>query len=323
MRERLSQIMNMSNKEVITFTEVVTPHRTSIAADIPDGSERGIYVYGFTDGTWYVGKSTDVRRRHAQHIHEYEKETPPLVIEKMHWAPLERDDVSLDLAEAQTIAAMERKGFSLRNIMLTGRPRGNGPAIVSSGAAQGIVIPWQRENRPTSGVSFSYEENPAMLSKFKKFASLPKAAEILHILQTYVKETVPAPSESAGKLWVATALPSTSTGTRRCCISVQNAETLVIYEERRWGKDVLCGFINVKRREDGQLPRGVKMTSGDYGTLPECITLHFRTLEKMTRALKDNVVLDCCYRANSELMRRGPSMYRRFNNPYLTEAILG
>ena len=38
--------------------------------------------------------------------------------------------------------------------------------------------------------------------------------------------------------------------------------------------------------------------------------------------LKDETALDCCYRANAELMGRGASMYRRFNSPYLVKDIL-
>jgi hypothetical protein len=37
--------------------------RSPIAGDLPDDSCRGIYVYDFGDGMWYVGKSEDVRVR--------------------------------------------------------------------------------------------------------------------------------------------------------------------------------------------------------------------------------------------------------------------
>lgn len=38
--------------------------------------------------------------------------------------------------------------------------------------------------------------------------------------------------------------------------------------------------------------------------------------------LRQPRTLDCCYRANAELMRRGASMYQQYNNPYLVEDIL-
>jgi hypothetical protein len=49
---------------------------------------------------------------------------------------------------------------------------------------------------------------------------------------------------------------------------------------------------------------------------------HTSWSSSLERLLKDETALDCCYRANAELMRRGASMYRRFNNPYLVKDIL-
>ena len=45
-------------------------------------------------------------------------------------------------------------------------------------------------------------------------------------------------------------------------------------------------------------------------------------MQEAEKLLRKERTLDCCYRANAELMRRGASMYRRYNNPYLTQAIL-
>ena len=55
----------------LSFKMLEIDGKASIATDLCDGDVRGIYAYEFTDGTWYVGKSTDVRTRHVQHMHEY------------------------------------------------------------------------------------------------------------------------------------------------------------------------------------------------------------------------------------------------------------
>ncbi|WP_165044592.1 hypothetical protein [Adlercreutzia sp. ZJ138] len=304
------------------FVEIATPDRDSISGDFTSDNCFGIYVYRFTDGMYYVGKSKDVRDRHVQHKHEYAKEEPLRVIERMWWAPVQGDVQQLDFAETQVIAALESKGYSLRNVMKTGRPRGNDVVMVDTGDSWGVPIPWEREKLPKRKSTFLFNEDAAKLDQFERLAKLSEFEHILDILQTYVNATIAAPSDTAGKIWIATALPSTGRGQRLCCVSVQNAETLVIYKDKHWGRERVCGFINVKKPEGGYLPRGIKRRRGSYKSLPNSFRLCFRDLDSMRRALDKDVVLDCCYRANAELMRRGVSMYGRYNNPYVVKAII-
>ena len=70
------------------------------------------------------------------------------------------------------------------------------------------------------------------------------------------------------------------------------------------------------------MPAWLKKRRAEYGTLQNCVMLRFDGMREADRLLHDKRALDCCYRANAELMRRGASMYRRFNNPYLVREIL-
>lgn len=77
-----------------------------------------------------MGKAKDVRRRHAQHVAEWRREDPPLVPVRVLFCEVGGDDRELDDAETRAIAAFERDGRDLRNLMKTGRPGGAGDLVV-------------------------------------------------------------------------------------------------------------------------------------------------------------------------------------------------
>lgn len=293
----------------------------SISTDLSKDDAFGIYAYEFSDGTWYVGKSIDVRHRHVEHMHEYRHMNPPLLPVRMYWSIIRGTEQELDYAETNAIAGFEAKGYQLRNVMKAGRPRGDVEVIVDTGVGWGTPIPWERENLPSSVREFTFEPDDGKLKRFQRLSRMDCYPELIALLRYYVASTIPAPADTAATLWVVTALPSTSKGARLCTVSCQNAETLVILKA-----DADCeephGFVNVKKPEGGRLPLWLKRERNEYGTLPKAHSLWFDSLEEAGRLLARRTALDACYRANAELMRRGASMYRRYNNPYLTQAIL-
>ena len=306
----------------LRFKPLEIDGRESISTDLADEQAFGIYAYEFTDGMWYVGKSIDVRKRHVQHMHDYRHEDPPRVPKQMLWAEVHGDERQLDYAESQAISWFEQRDYPLLNVMKTGRPRGDMEVVVDTGAGWGVPIPWEREDIPPSTRQFAYEEDPGKLKRFRKLQSDEGYAQIMGILRKYVRETIPAPADTAGSLWVATALPSTNGSNRLCCISCQNAETLVILKGEPFGLDAPWGFVNMKRNSRGKLPKRRWHFRTSYGTLSNAYRIETDDLASLERLLDDETTLDCCYRANAELMRRSTSMYRRYNNPYLVEAIL-
>lgn len=132
----------------LSFKEVEIAGRVSIGTDLTDDEARGIYAYEFSDGTWYVCKSVDVRDRHVQHMHEYRHMDPPLHASKMLWATVSGTDQQLDFAESEAIAWFESKGYDLRNKMKTGRPGGSLEVVVDTGEGWGVPIPWNRDRIP-------------------------------------------------------------------------------------------------------------------------------------------------------------------------------
>lgn len=84
------------------------------------------------------------------------------------------------------------------------------------------------------------------------------------------------------------------------------AETLVVRKGDDYDPRPL-GFVNMKLPEGGKLPTWQDCGVPDYGTLPNAIAMRFDTLEEGERLLHAEHALDACYRANSELIRRGAS----------------
>lgn len=312
---------NIFNTYHLHFRSINIEGKCPLSADIDNNEARGIYAYEFTDGSWYIGKSIDVRKRHVEHLHEYKQRDTPLVLRQMLWASLPHaTERQLDHAETKAIAHFERKGYQLQNVLKTNRPKGNAAIVVDTGGGFGVAIPWDRTHLPKSKKVFTFQDDASKFERFQKMQNRSDFNEVLMLLSTYVEKTIPAPADTAGLLWVATARPSTGNGSRLCCISCQNAETLVLVISNSGKK--IHGYLNMKRSEDGKLPYRWKRVKGRYKTLPNCYHLFFGNLDSLAQYLKNKDVLDCCYRANAELMRRGVSLYKRFNNPYLTKAIL-
>lgn len=160
----------------MTFRELRLDGGRSIACDLPDDGCRGIYAYELSDGTWYVGKSVDVRARHQQHLHEWRHANPPIEPVRMLFSEVRGSDYELDEAETRAIAAFERKGLSLRNLMKTGRPGGAGNLRIEVVGGFGVEVPWERSKRPrASSVSCGAgPQNHAknMLGRYKKACPL-------------------------------------------------------------------------------------------------------------------------------------------------------
>lgn len=181
----------------MTFRELRLDGGRSIACDLPDDGCRGIYAYELSDGTWYVGKSVDVRARHQQHLHEWRHANPPIEPVRMLFSEVRESDYELDEAETRAIAAFERKGLNLRNLMKTGRPGGAGNLRIEVVGGFGVEVPWERSKRPCAS-SVSCGAGPQnhtknMLGRYKKLAHSSWWPELLRVLSGYVRETIPAP----------------------------------------------------------------------------------------------------------------------------------
>lgn len=306
--------------------------RPSIAADISEGHRRGIYIYRFADGRYYAGKSEDVVERYVQHRHEYRHAEDCPVVEAMWFSEVPGEDgTELDGDETAVITALEARGLDLVNLMKTKTPGGVGDMEIGEAPFAGLRLPWNRSQRsrigsvPADTEAFAPYESEGKKKRFDRLASKYYWPNLLPLLQRYVEESITAPDRTAGVLWTATAFPAVSKAKvpRILCLSSGNVKTLVLFEKR----GIPCGFMNVREDKTRGAVLSQEITSSDvvrvdYGTARDIRRLYFDDLRQLSELLDDVGVLDCAYRLNVEMMRKGPTMYRRFSNPWLMCALL-
>lgn len=312
----------------LRFRSVAFEGKQSVEDAVKEAGRSGIYAYEFTDGTWYVGKSKNLPKRHIEHVHEYKHRNPPLTIKSMFFAPVSpRSAEALDRSETDAITWFAEKGYELNNVMKTSLPRGSRPVEIDTGMGFGVDIPWTRRNRPRlTGTRQLTTENgfaKEKLVRFERLKGLPYWDELLESLTRYVSELIPAPEKSYGTLWTLTALPSKRNGNRTlCCLSCGNLETLTLFDV----SGDCCGFANVKLERHlamfRRLPCGVEGYEADYRAARGVTTFSFDDLDGLARLMDREWFLDASYRLVAELMRKGPSMYRKYScDPFADEVI--
>ncbi|WP_433569976.1 hypothetical protein [Tractidigestivibacter sp.] len=84
-------------------------------------------------------------------------------------------------------------------------------------------------------------------------------------------------------------------------------------ENLSWG-------LRTRRRSAG-LPNGTQLQITSYGVASDVTSVYFGSLEELRRLLYNEYVLNCCYRLNVEMMRKGSTMFSRFNNVELVAQI--
>lgn len=109
----------------------------SLASCFAGGQSRcGVYRIRFSNGDAYCGQTKNMVTRFNKHHRTYDD------IVAVEFFPMPKED--LDEAERALISESERD-TSLRNIMLTGRPRGEGDALFVSVEGKTIKLPWNKE----------------------------------------------------------------------------------------------------------------------------------------------------------------------------------
>ena len=333
------------NAAELDFKHLTIDGKSSIAGDISDVDARGIYVYKFEDGTCYVGKSEDVRKRYVQHAHEYRHMKGSPKVAEMLFAHISGDNPEvLDRAETDAIAWFGSHGWDLRNIMKTDLPGGAGEMVIGADKF-GVPVPWDRRDIDHGAtVSYKFDDDEAKRRRFEELERFEIGLEVEKCLGAFVRALIPRPAVGAGILWTVTALPSTARRTRAATLSCQNLEVLVI------GRDG-SGFINGKDVPDEKLEECIKhdmapmkragwrfrgntivapngqsarrlARPAEYANADNVFSLEFENLDQLNLLLRDPLTLLWSYRLVAELLRRGPSMYRKFNNPYLAAKVL-
>lgn len=326
------------NVDGITFRSLKLDGERSIAADLPDGACCGVYAYEFDDGTWYVGKATDVRRRHVDHLHEWRHDEPPKRAVRILFAELPANDPGLlDRAETRAIHAFVDAGYDLTNVMKTSSPRGARAVRVSIDGTFGVEVPWSRAERESAKVDRAKARDLSALKtrdarkRLDWMMGHDGADELVRLLGKLAAEALPSPAATAGVLWAATARTRGNGLERLCCLSVGNVEVLTAFP----GKHRISGFVNMKAKErdvDGSLrearfPAALKRAGfraglAGYRAADGVLRVDFWSLDELSRILERDDVLDHVYSLAAELVRKGSCMHAGRGNGQLMERVL-
>lgn len=315
----------------LLFHSIDVDGRESVAADLPPERRRGIYLYRFADGKWYVGKSENVVARYVQHRHEFRHSAGRPTVQTMWFAEIPGSDAAeLDEAETLAIATLEEQGYDLTNLMKTKTPGGHDEIVVTETPCAGVRLPWNRSERPrkSSATAIRLETSARedeKLERYEELSSLDCWPQLRRLLSEYIDETIPAPNATSGILWVATALPSPSSKALRRLVTIScgNVETLAVFSSQ----EGIFGFVNAREDEQGNLQltqawRENRAERVSYGSAKDVTRVWFDGLNDLAGLLENEEILDCSYRLNVEMMRKGPTMYRRFCNNRLIDAML-
>ena len=155
--------------------------------------------------------------------------------------------------------------------------------------------------------------------------------ELINAAASYVGSAIPWPSRTEGRFWTATAMATTGKRKdwrRLVTISAQNAEVLVLGEVTTNAGSSVEGFINIDKNVTGieswirQRRLKARLGAGTYGTIGEVGRIEFSGTTAVAALLTDDGPVGKSAKTLAlNLMRKGPSMYSRFHNDHLADAI--
>lgn len=306
----------------------------------PKQSRTGVYRLNFANGEAYCGQAKNVLIRYSKHRRTWDD------IESIDFFPV----ALKNLNEAEQLLITETEAVkSLRNKMLTNRPRGDEVVEIVTSTGSTVALPWERAR--AKGATESYAD--AVDPKLAELLRHPFFLEVRSVVGWYIAKTIPDPAGTAGQVWTSTCLPSTNRTKdehRLLCISCGNLETLFIVastdfetsdafisvrlnvalmdnperfhdpEGKQWQDEVDPDVIHSTGRwlvlESAY--RGERVTSLVFGlnTFAEIIdgSIEFPSFDEL---------VEKAYELNVRLMRRGGStMYTRFHNRNLAHLLL-
>lgn len=327
MSESKEMKLGSSVKLVFRSIDGSIPSAASLA--LPAEERRGIYLYEFTDGTAYVGRSIDMARRLSDHRHDYRHDPRHPNIRQAHFAPVSDDvtDAELDDIETRAIHWAEQHGFDLINELKVNRPGGSADLAVILDGGAAPLLPWDRARR-TNMLEPAALPAPTKSQKqrYSRFLATPALSSLMDDIGRYVAETIPEFASLAGTRWSITAFPPRANrpyddAVCAACITCGTLEALIIWTD---GTNIY-GRINCKR------PEGDRAFKPFYPSLPGhnfyraaegIVSYTFWNRPAFERMLKDKRLLDWCYRLNVEMMRKGTNPQARWTNPSLTSDVV-
>ncbi|WP_449371788.1 GIY-YIG nuclease family protein [Arthrobacter psychrolactophilus] len=290
-----------------------------------EDSKTGIYVLSFANGDRYVGKSVNVVNRFSTHRRRWPD------ITHIAFRPFSIEELSL--REREVLAAVEQGGYRVRNLDLAGRP--GGESLLNLVMEEQAQVEWLESNASEPLDSPRYLEaarRAAGLARFQTLSQRDDFPELLSAVAQYVAVSLPWPSQTEGRFWTVAALASTGRSPswrRLISISAQNAEVLVIGEATESGVKTIAGFINLELSAHSTIQTWLQRQSlnavcrsRQYGTIGDVCHMEFTGIDTLRALLQEGAPIGQAARTLAlNLMRKGPSMYTRFHNHHLADAI--
>lgn len=291
----------------------------------PEDSRTGIYILSFANGDMYVGQSLNVVNRFGSHMRRWDD------ITHLAFRPFLSEE--LDLREREVLVSVEQRGYRVRNLDLAGRPGGDSLLnIVMEEQAQAEWLESDASEPLDAPRYIAAARRVAGHVRFQELSSRNDFPELLACAASYVSTALPWPSQTEGRFWTVTAMASTgrtSTWRRLIAISAQNAEVLVIGESSVRGAAVIEGFMNLDKSASNGVHHWLRQQDLDtysqistYGTIGDVYQLGFTGLQTLSRLLEEgSPIAQPAKELVLHLMRKGPSMYTRFHNDHMADAI--
>ena len=291
----------------------------------PEDSRTGIYILSFSNGERYVGQSLNVVNRFGSHRRRWGD------ITHLAFRPFLPEE--LNLREREVLNSVEQRGFRVRNLDLAGRPGGDSLLnIVMEEQAQAEWLGSDASEPFDAPRYVDAARRVSGLARFQELSSRNDFPELLACAAAYVHSVLPWPSQTEGRFWVATAMASTgrsSSWRRLITISAQNTEVLVIGEVDTKGATHIEGFMNLHESASRGVHRWLRQQDLDtyvqassYGTVGNVYRVQFTGLRRLSQLLHEgSPIVRPAKELALNLMRKSPSMYIRFHNEHLADAI--
>jgi hypothetical protein len=206
------------------------PHHVQGRASIADlfrlGKRCGLYILHFANGEIYAGQALDVTRRYVQHRKVHGD------IEEISFRRVAKD--RLNDEERALIWALEQSGQRLRNITFTSIPKGESDFdLIMSVEEQ------DRWLKDRSYIDFggSRVVDPELRRKysrkFESFAAMPRSSEVIDVLRSYIRTSIPAFRRGEVSFWCISCMPGRDVYAR-INIYWQEVLTVFIVENELW-----------------------------------------------------------------------------------------
>ena len=290
----------------------------------PEDSLCGIYVLTFKDGMRYVGQSRNVVTRFASHRRRW----PDITAIAFKAFPCEE----LDQHERAVLSEIESQGHRVRNLDLAGKPGGDSLLdLIIEKEDQAEWLGSDLEEPTDSPRYLQAVRRRDARRRFDELMSRPDAGPVVAAAASYVEAALPWPSQTEGRFWTISALPSTGRRKdwrRLVCVNAQNAEVLVIGESLTASGLSITGFVNVgtdawsARRWLRKNGLDSAMRTRSYGTVGNVVQIDFTGIEALEQMLRNGSPLVQPSRQLAlSLMRKGPSMYSASHNYHLADEV--